>query len=133
MTPNMVLLVDDDDAIAGMLREALAETGCGLVIATNPAEAWDELRQRVGRFCLVITEIEPRAEAMVLIDAIKTCCRDLPVVVLTGLGDWDLYAKAMARGAAAFLTKPTDRPELRALLTRICPDTTELTLVNWRN
>ncbi len=64
-----------------------------------------------------VVETTPRG----LLSAIQTACKDLPVIILTAHGEWDVYAAALDQGAVEFLNKPISADELRATLERFCP------------
>ena len=119
MTQRAVLLMDDDPRVVRALTKALECSDHRLFAAATLGEAFRILGEHGPEIDLVITELEPRVQGM--LRAIQAACKSLPVLVVTASGDRDVYARAMACGAAEFLNKPIRAAELRALLKRFCP------------
>lgn len=124
MNTQRVLLMDDDEEVINALRQVLEGTGYELTVVKTLSGALAVLGEHNGDVGLVVTEIEPRAPGKLLLGAVQTCCEQLPVVVLTGLGDWDVYARTMGLGARAFVNKPASPDRLRMLFHRLCPHAT---------
>lgn len=140
------LVVDDQEFIRHIVREALTATGVREIhTAINGQEALELIRARVaeradiepgqdagpvkpgtinrkyGGFDCVITDFNMHPlTGLHVLKAIRTgesgAVRDTPVTVLTGHSDDHLVASALALDANAFVVKPVSRI---ALLTRV--------------
>lgn len=119
MKSQAVLLVDDDPQIKRLVADALANSEFRLLVAPNACEAMRLLQVRGQDICIVIAELAPLAQGLTLLTAVKAWRNDLPFIILTAFGNWDVYAEAMAAGVSEFLTKPTEVPALRAALNRV--------------
>ena len=108
---DAVLIVEDDAAIAKVVRGLLEQRG----LATAWAEtAEDGLRQLETRaFDLVLSDVRlPGMDGVALLDRVRAGYPELPVVLITAHGSVALAVDAMKRGAADFVQKPFDRDEL---------------------
>lgn len=109
-----VLVVEDDPQIAEMLRESLAEQNMDVEVAGD-GEAMDD-RMRASSFDLVVLDIMLPGE-----DGLSICRRlrangNLPILMLTSLGDDVDRILGLELGADDYVTKPF---VLRELVARI--------------
>jgi len=118
-----VLLADDDDVVAAVVRSALEGQGLVVERCRDGEEALLAAQEkRVGLFILDINM--PRMDGFELLTRLRAqaAYAKVPVAMLTGLGDEDSLARAMALGADDYLVKPVSSLELVArvqhLLTR---------------
>ena len=101
-----ILLVEDDDGDAFLIREMLANSGNGFVV------------QRADRFETAVNMIASDGIDIVLLDlglpdsqgikTVKRLCeqfRDMPIVALTGLSDEHVALQAVKEGAQDYLVK----------------------------
>ena len=121
-----VLVADDDDDIAELLRQVLAEDGCTVTRARDGREA---LRlARAERFDLILLD-----RRMPQLDGSEVCLalradptlRRVPVLMLTASGARADIAAGFAEGASDYITKPFSvsqvRARVRSWLTRAGP------------
>ena len=113
-----LLIVEDDDELAGFLSEKLAERGYEIVTAQNGNQA---LKALVAQsFDLVVTDILlPEKEGIETIREIKQIKPDLPIVAMSGggIGSADLYLHlARYAGASKTIAKPFRIGELVLLI-----------------
>jgi CheY-like chemotaxis protein len=114
MTAPVVLVVDDDGDIREALRDVLEDSGYLVHTAADGREALVVLR-REPHVSLILLDImmpvmdgwEFRAEQVH-----DAAIADIPVVVITAVGDADEKARAMA--AAGALRKPVRLKDLLA-------------------
>ena len=112
-----VLVVEDDAAMLRALDKVLSGEGAAVTCAMEAAEAVEILTQRQKPIDLVITDLRmPFVTGMTLLYAIHEVFPALPVVVLTAFGSPDVKAECFKQGAAAFMEKPLDTPQLLAAI-----------------
>lgn len=119
-----ILVVDDSEDSRDLTEAALMSAGYRDVITAGSAyEAYQKLgleKRGNGRdesFDLVLLDI-----VMPQIDGIEACARirgdaryaDVPIIMVTSLGDMDSLANAFVAGATDYITKPLNKVELLA-------------------
>ena len=115
--PTRVLIVDDDREIRSLLEETLSEEGY------RPLSAPDTLSALIlllgeGADILVTDWKMPTADGLDLLDSVRRCLPNVPVIFLTAYADALLKKQAMSRGAFGFLGKPFRRAEFLSHLAR---------------
>jgi two-component system KDP operon response regulator KdpE len=125
-----VLVVDDEQQILRALRVILREAGFEALPAASGEEALDLAALRhpdAGIVDLLLPDM----------DGVELCRRlrewtDIPLIVLSAVGDEDAKVRALAAGADDYVTKPFGPRELvarlQANLRRIAPDPEEAQL-----
>ncbi|HEX9297606.1 MAG TPA: sigma-54 dependent transcriptional regulator [Polyangiaceae bacterium] len=109
--PPMVLLVDDDAAVAKVLSALLHQEGIHAEAVRSGNEALDFLETRAVD--VVLSDLRmPGMDGMQLLDRIVARWPEVPVIMLTAHGTVPLAVEAMKRGASEFLQKPFDREEV---------------------
>jgi DNA-binding response OmpR family regulator len=104
-SPQRILVVEDEEDMAVLLRRALERRGFSVDLASDGAEALATLANHP--YALLITDIfMPRMDGLRLVEAARQRWPHLPVILITGLGDWQSYVRAMDLQVAAYLTKP---------------------------
>lgn len=122
-----VLVADDDDDLAELLRQVLAEDGCTVTRARDGTEA---LRlARAERFDLILLDRRmPQLDGSEVCRALRADpkLRRVPVLMLTVRGGRADIAAGFADGASDYITKPFSvsqvRARVRSWLTRAGPD-----------
>ena len=116
-SPQSILVVEDEEDMAVLLRRALERRGFRVDLAGNGTEALAALATRP--YALLITDIfMPRMNGLRLVEAARQRWPHLPVILITGLGDWESYIRAMDLNVAAYLTKPVRLDNLMAAVER---------------
>ena len=109
------LLVDDDEVFRGRLGTALRARGL-IVREAGSAEAAVELATDFDPELALVDLRMPGDSGLELIPRLCETCEGIRIVVLTGYGSIATAVTALQRGAAHYLTKPTDVDSiLRAL------------------
>src|SRR5699024_255737 len=113
-----ILLVDDDEAQLGMIRELLKTQGFSIVEAKNGKIALQEIKME--DFDLVFTDIHmPEMSGFELISELRKCIskEELPVIALSGEStrEKSFYLK---KGFSDYLLKPYRQEEILKILTR---------------
>ena len=100
-----ILLVDDDQALRGMLRRQLERAGFDVVEARDGARALERLHSR--EIDLVVTDLSmPNVDGHELMGRLQDTGCEVPVMVITGQGEMEDAIKALRAGAVDFLCKP---------------------------
>ena len=100
-----IVLVDDDQFVLDLERDALATIGLSAHIFTNPLEAWEYISKHEPS--LVVTDWNmPQLSGMDLLFRTRALTTPPHVIILTGEGTVERAVKAMNQGAFNFLEKP---------------------------
>ena len=114
---QMILVVEDKESMAQMLRETLEAEGYSIVIARDGQEGTRQIRE--NRFDLVLTDLKlPKKDGIEVLKASKTESPLTPVIVMTAFGTIETAVAAMKEGAFDFITKPFDTDHLLLLMDR---------------
>ena len=107
-----VLIVDDQPDVREALRLLLKGAGYFTETAESPNEAL-----AAAAYCdhdLIVIDMNytwdttSGEEGLRLLDRLRTQCRDVPVIAMTGWSTIELAVEAMHRGACDFIPKPWD-------------------------
>jgi DNA-binding NtrC family response regulator len=116
--PQRVLLIDDDESIAGSLFQYLRTQGCDVDVAVDRAAAAGLMEAR--QYDVIV--VDPYLTGGVLQEdgALLTLIRgsqpEAALFVLTGYGSSSLTISAEREGASAVLTKPQSVVSLSQLI-----------------
>ncbi|MBN1435214.1 response regulator [Candidatus Fermentibacterales bacterium] len=111
-TRPRVLVVDDEDSVRILCREALEREGYEVFDADDGLKAEALMESRV--FDLVLADIlMPGLGGLDLLQHVMTRHPDTVVIMFTGHGSVDLAKEAMRRGAFDFIQKPFHLEKLR--------------------
>lgn len=101
-----VLVVDDSLTLRMLLRNILQTAGYEVTVTHDGMAAIEEL-QRMKRCDLIISDLQmPRMDGCELCKKVRSGNRpNLPLMIVTSVGDAEEQAKALAAGADAYLIK----------------------------
>jgi len=102
-----VLLVEDDPAVAGVIRKALADARDGPFIIEWVKGLSDGLaRVSKGGIAAVLLDLSlPDSQGINTFSTLSLAAPGVPILVLAGLGDEDIAKEAVERGAQDYLLK----------------------------
>lgn len=110
--PGRVLVVEDDQISATLLKTALERDGLEVGVEADGAIAARRLEGE--RWDVVLTDIElPGLDGLALAERARRAPGSPPVLVMTAHERFEYAVSALRSGAAGFLTKPVDLAELR--------------------
>lgn len=110
---NKILIIEDEQRVADLLRRGLVEMGYLAVVAYD-AEMGLRLF-RSAEYDLVVSDVVlPKMNGFELIKEIKSCHKEVPVIMLTALGTTDDKLEGFDAGADDYMVKPFDIRELEA-------------------
>ncbi len=124
----LILVVDDDARLRGLLQRYLGDNGFRVSVAGDAAQARDQLRF-LEPDLVVLDVMMPGESGIDLTEALRRDAsgarRDLPVLMLTARGAPEDRIAGFEAGADDYLQKPFDPRELllriRAMLRRMTP------------
>lgn len=112
--PN-ILIIDDDKGMCKTLSRILELDGYRISTANTANDGTALIKG--GSFILAILDIKlPDIDGVELLEIIKKTDPDLSIIMMTAYASTENAIKALNRGADAFVTKPFDIEELRALV-----------------
>ena len=112
-----ILIAEDKESMAQMLREALQGEGYDAVIAADGNEAVSAVKKCNAD--MVITDLRlPGRDGIEVLRASKEDFPLRPVIVMTAHGSVNAAVSAMKEGAFDFITKPFDIDHLLMLVRR---------------
>ena len=112
-----ILIVEDKESMAEMLRETLESEGYRVISAMDGAEGIKLLKE--DRVDLVLTDLKlPKKDGLDVLNASKEENQLIPVIVMTAFGSIEIAVDAMKGGAFDFITKPFDTDHLLVLIKR---------------
>jgi two-component system response regulator AtoC len=117
VTTERILVAEDDDDMAFVLREALSRQGYTVEIKPTAGAMLEALKD--GTWDLVLLDV--RLPDMDGLDAIPRCrelAAETPIIVMTAHGTRDVATQAVARGAYDFFTKPLKMSEFQVVVAR---------------
>ncbi|HRQ24988.1 MAG TPA: response regulator [Anaerolineales bacterium] len=114
---SIILIVDDEESGRQTLESILEGQGYQLAMAENGEQALEKARQ-------ILPDVILLDVMMPGMDGFEVCkhlrndpkLAEVPIIILTALDDRKSMLKGLDAGADDYLTKPYDRPELRARL-----------------
>jgi two-component system, OmpR family, response regulator MprA len=123
VTTGRVLVVEDDDEIADVLRRSLRQEGHEVRTAADGIEALDAALEFVPD--LVILDLGlPRLDGVEVLRRLRAE-GDVPILILTARSGTDHQVESLDSGADDYIVKPFERQELlariRSLLRRRPP------------
>lgn len=112
--PDVVIIVDDNDDIRGMLQFLLGRAGYRTIAAKNGAEALRLARSGAPRLAIIDYRL-PDMTGLELQNRLRVSDPRLPVILLlAGLTDLSVAVAAIKEGAFDYLSKPFDNQSVLA-------------------
>ena len=108
-----ILIVDDEEGLLALLRQALEERGCEVVTVTNAIDAGIEIFGNLPSLILMDIKM-PGIDGFQACEAIKKNpkTKDVPIVVISALADESNISRAKKIGIADYFVKPIDIEKL---------------------
>jgi DNA-binding NtrC family response regulator len=108
---DKILVADDDAVIRKGVERILTAEGYEVETVSNGRAALDRLEQK--QFKLLVTDLKmPGMSGLEVLQSIRICQPELPVVLMTGYAAIDNAVEAMKNGATDYLSKPFENSEL---------------------
>ncbi len=114
---KQVLVADDEPNLRRVLSAQLARDGFEVHGAEDGEQALKILAEH--HIDVVITDLRmPKLDGMSLLKRIVAEYPDIPVIMITAHGTVNTAVEALKRGAFDYVTKPFDRAEFQAVVTK---------------
>ena len=118
MESPKILIVDDNEDLCTIFKEALEEEGYKISTAVDGKQALAEAKKT--HFDLIITDKNmPRMGGIRLVRSIRELDPDTKIVLITGFGGKQSYIKATELGADEYLSKPLRIGDLKKFVSNI--------------
>lgn len=112
-----ILVVDDDDSMLFVLKDALEREEYYVITCSDGSEAVKILSQ--VSFQIVITDLRmPNMDGNKLITEIKKINQAIEVIMISSERDFDTAVDVMKKGAYDFISKPVDLKKLMSSIKR---------------
>lgn len=113
-----ILIVDDEDYVRDLIRNALEPCGFEIATAASGEEALEELQR--AEFDLVLSDVVmPGMEGLELLKQIRKRHPGVKVVILTGYAREQNISDFLLNGAEEYLLKPFQVHELLATVGKL--------------
>jgi len=109
----IVLLIDQDPSVRGVLTKALARFGHDALTASNAAEALQALGANHVDLVICDWNMSGQVDCLELLRLLREEDRDVPVIMLTEFGTIEHAVSAMRAGATHYLAKPFQTEQLQ--------------------
>ena len=111
MTLGHLLVIDDDKRLLQLLKQCLAKAGFLVTVAEDPVEA-EELLHLLTFDMLIMDVMMPHKNGMEYTQILRQKGFQIPILILTAMGDVDSRITGLEAGADDYLSKPFDPKEL---------------------
>lgn len=115
--PSHILVVDDDKRLRELLRRYLTERGFRVTVAADAAEAWARLKSLA--FDLIVLDVMMPGQSGFDFTAALRLESQVPILMLTAMGEPEERIQGLERGADDYLAKPFEPRELVLRIQRI--------------
>ena len=113
-----ILIAEDDELILRTVEHKLTKEGYNVLIAQNGKEAIDIINKE--NLDLIITDIMmPFASGTEILAAVRSSGKNVPVIVLSGMGQEEVVLESFDLGALDFMVKPFSPNELLLRIKRL--------------
>ncbi|MBU0484065.1 MAG: DUF3365 domain-containing protein [Proteobacteria bacterium] len=115
-----ILLVDDEEQIAGLEHQILSSLGYQVTSMTSSKQALATFTANPGNFDLVITDMTmPDMNGAELCQNLLAIRPDLPIILCTGFSELINKEKAESIGVREYIMKPVLRKDLAIVIRKI--------------
>lgn len=128
LTPPHILVVDDDNRLRGLLQRFLTENNFMVSQASDAAEARQALVS-LEFDLLIIDVMMPGEDGISLARSLRET-KDVPILMLTAMGETEDRISGLETGVDDYLTKPFDPRELLLRINAVLRRTTHVSASN---
>lgn len=107
-----ILVVDDDEAIADLLKDLLSDNERSVKVCNDGLSAIERIQE--SAYDLIIVDlVMPKVGGLEILKYAKTVNPDVIVIIITGYASLETAIKAIKEGAYDYITKPWKLDEIR--------------------
>jgi two-component system cell cycle sensor histidine kinase/response regulator CckA len=115
-----VVVADDDDGLRLMATAMLEELGFAVIPARDGPEALEIVNERDGELAFVLLDLMmPGMDGEQVMRELEQLRTTTPIVISSGYNTQHLSQELTGRGVAAFLQKPYEFTQMRAIARRV--------------
>jgi putative nucleotidyltransferase with HDIG domain len=118
MAQERVLVVDDEEAVRGIVAALLDRSGFAATTASGAEHALECLQADPSIDLVMSDVMMPGVDGLTLLDRVVVDYPTTPVVMFTAVHDIHVATSAFRRGAVDYLLKPFERSQLLAVVGR---------------
>ena len=122
-----VLLVEDEQAIAELLKSAIGDNFRSFIIANDGLEGY-ELYSKITPDIIITDIMMPNSSGLELAKKIRLNDRLIPIIILSAFSEKEKLFGAIDAGVTKYFTKPYDPDEILEYIHTIASDIQEKTL-----
>ena len=115
--PERIVIAEDDDDLAFVLREALVRSNYEVEVAPTGAALMDRLKGWTWDLILLDVKL-PDMDGIEAIPRCRDLAPETPIIVMTAHGTREIATEAITRGAYDFFTKPLKMSEFQVVVAR---------------
>src|ERR1041384_3410813 len=119
MSKRSILVVDDDRAVRSYLSDFLSSCGYTVECAESGDQAVARLTAGYVPSLIVLDIVMPGINGIEALESIKKINPSIGVIILSGAGQTKTVVDAMKMGAADFLVKPFEEPQLELAIQNV--------------
>jgi PAS domain S-box-containing protein len=124
---EMVLIVDDEDAVVRLITTALVRQGYRTMSACNGKHALGVFQEHQQEIRAVVTDLMmPEMDGAALVTRVRQIKPDIKVIIMSGLHDDELVNKRIAALAHGTIAKPFTRHDLLRMIESVLRSETVL-------
>ncbi len=118
MTPDAILIVDDEESICKLCQIGLEKPAITTEWTTDARTALQKIKEKT--YSLLLTDIKmPQMSGIELMHEAKRLNPEMAVIVMTAYASVDTAIRAVQEGASDFIHKPFHLDELRLSVNRV--------------
>ena len=122
-----ILLVDDDVEVLKALTKVLEKGGYSVLPYSDAQSAMETINRTKQSFDLVVTDVSmPKVNGGSFLGALKAAFPKVPVIIITAFGNWGQYMNMLQDGAYEYLSKPLEKNQLLAVISRALANGTKV-------
>ena len=113
-----ILVVDDDESIRRYIVKLLTQGGYDVYAVSSGKDALRELRAGQEYSLIILDILMPDMDGLETLNEVRKISKDMPILMLSALGQTNIIVKAMKAGATDYLVKPFEEEELDLAITK---------------
>jgi two-component system response regulator AtoC len=110
--PNIVLVVDDEEGIRQYLKTLLQIKGYEVIPLPGGTEAIEYVSSNPPPGLILLDILMPDLDGLETLKRLRAINKDLPIIMLSCIGETRTIVEAMRNGATDYLNKPFEEAEL---------------------